>query len=146
MALNSQLDICVSGGCDGVVVIHSLRAGRRLRVIRMAEAQIANVVAVSSVGAIYVHTRGDSALRKFSCNAELLHTTTVESALVEIVLSADGRLVISTDAEGAVCVRAGGDLSTLHALDKMGAVSLALLDQTLVIGCTDGQTRVVTVA
>ena len=79
VALNSQLDICVSGGCDGVVVIHSLRAGRRLRVIRMAEAQIANVVAVSSVGAIYVHTRGDSALRKFSCNAELLHTTIPET-------------------------------------------------------------------
>ena len=54
--------------------------------------------------------------------------------------------MISTDAEGAVCVRAGGDLATLHALDKMGAVSLALLDQTLVIGCSDGQTRVVTVA
>ena len=54
VALNSQLDICVSGGCDGVVVLHSLRAGRRLRVLRMAEAEIPNVIAVSSVGAIFV--------------------------------------------------------------------------------------------
>ena len=34
-----------------------------------------------------MHTRGDGALRKFSCSTQLLHTTTVESALVEIVLS-----------------------------------------------------------
>ena len=37
VAVQSELDICVSGGCDGRVVLHSLRSGNRLRVLSMAQ-------------------------------------------------------------------------------------------------------------
>ena len=35
---------------------------------------------------------------------------------------------------------------TLHALDKMGAVAMCVLPDMVIVGCTDGCTRVVTLS
>ena len=64
---------------------------------------------------MYVHTRSDLKLYKFSTNAVPLFEVELESALLEISLSADARLLLSTDAEGAVCIRAAGDLQVRSA-------------------------------
>lgn len=159
IAVNSAMDVVVSGSKDGTMIVHELKRGRYIRTISLPSRSVVSLLELSTLGDIVALCREDMRLYRYSINGRLLKSVDVSAerpaVMMPYYLRGYGELLISGGERGSVfvrsfdeCVRGSWVVSDVCSLTvalrrpivKQGIVDMDLApDQKhLLIGCEDG--------
>jgi WD40 repeat protein len=116
VAVNSNLDVVVSGSRDGTCIIHTLRAGRYVRTIIPPDRAPVRWIGISCTGVIVTYSLLDFMLHSFSINGTHLSSVDAGERLYALLFSEDGQFLLSGGDRKQVVVRSMVDLSTYHKL------------------------------
>ena len=161
VAASAELDLVASGGADGAVLLHTLRAGRHLRTIvpprsngsnaprRGTPSWVCLVEANASTARVLVYCSDQLSLSSHGVNAASnappLATANAAERLHALVVTRDGRFLVSGGEKGAAVVRCVHDLSVWARYDGPGPAITSLRvtpEECLVAGMADGRLAV----
>ena len=143
IAASSLLDIIVSGSKDGILAVHCISDGRRIRVWSYPNKAAPSLISLSKAGDIFVVSNVSHTLHMFSVNGATigsadLHTRNVAS----VVVTVDSQHVLLAGDDRIVAVRSTSDLRVVkhHVIDEHhGAICCMELGfDHLICGMEDG--------
>ena len=161
-AVSAELDLVASGGADGAVLLHALRAGRFLRAVRRGMGRggertsggvpswVALLEGKIGTARVLVYCADALSLNSFGVNASTADAPALASAsLAEranaLCVTPDERFLALAQEKGSVAVRSTHDLSPWARLEGPGPAVTAIrvaADDVFVGGLRDGRIAV----
>ncbi|KAF0852430.1 conserved mitochondrial BEACH domain-containing protein [Andalucia godoyi] len=142
VAVNEELDLVVSGSEDGSLMLHSLIKGRYIRSLYHPNRCAVDLLAVSRNGDIVFYSKLDFCMFAYSINGQLLKAEDAGECLHAIVLSDDGRYVLTGGISKVLTIRRLHNLEVVYRFPSIDKVITSLevsADQRYVfIGTSEG--------
>jgi len=151
VAVNSDLDIVVSGSKDGSCIIHTARKGRYVRSIYPAghdpnegTCQLISMrwIGISSEGYIVTYSLTDLMLHLFTINGRHLTSVDTNERLYAMMFSSDGQHLVTGGDRKIVMIRTVHDLKVIHRFKAVGSVIRSIAttpnEQHLLVGLQTG--------
>jgi hypothetical protein len=142
LAVNVELDLCVSGSKDGTCMLHTVRQGGYVRSIYHPSGLAVTLLALASDGRIVMYSAGDLVVRMFTVNARPLATSVAVERLSDMRVTADAQHLVSGGVQGAIVVRRMADLSVVYryrAKSNIHCLTLATPERQVLVGLGDGK-------
>jgi hypothetical protein len=95
VAINPDLDVCVSGSRGGSVLVHTLRKGKLLRTLDIPTSGRIAILAVTASG--YIIVCNDTTIHLFTVNGVLVATVNTTALLAAVKCSPDGRYLYAAE-------------------------------------------------
>ena len=172
VAASSELDLVVSGGADGAVLLHALRAGRHLRFVRTGRGMPGSSIGSSTTDKQSIDTHGTpswvhlldakvSTARvlvysgdalcltshgiNVPCDSEPLACAILTEKINTLCVTYDERFLVLGSGKGSVAVRTAHDLAPWARLDGVGCAITAVTvteEDCVLGGLQDGRIAV----
>lgn len=142
VAINQDLDICVTGSKDATINIHSLHQARFIRSFRHPNRCVVHKILVSNQGDILIYSSGDNALHLFSINGAFLCSKNTDDLVNCIRITSNSKYAIT--AGGKLIIRKLYNLEPVYSynLSSNGSITsmeLSKNEQLLVAALTDNK-------
>jgi WD40 repeat protein len=113
VAVNEELDVILSGSEDGSCMLHSLIKGRYIRSLYHPNRCSIDLASLSCHGDIVFYSKEDFYMFSYSINGQLLRAVDTSELITSIVISADGRYVLTAGHGRHVTLRRLHDLEVI---------------------------------
>jgi len=118
VAVDTGLDVCISGSKDGTCIVHNLQEGVYVRSIYHPSDLPITLVALSSLGYVVFYSKQDLMLYVFDINGNELMRYDVPERLEQIFVPPSGRHVITCGQDNSLCIR------EIHSMKLLQRVAL----------------------
>lgn len=146
VAVSHELDAVVSGGGNGLVLVHSLGTGACCRAFSLPGNVAPDLLSlVPESGQIVLHSYADLAVHLATLTGRLLVSHEVFDRLADMRVAAGGRLLLTAGSSGRVMLRWLHSLGRVMVFDaEMGPITALHVskDQTFVAGFQSGSLAV----
>jgi len=140
LAVNRELDICISGSKDGTCIIHNLRSRKYLRTIRNPQSKPFTMAAIAN-NHIILYSRAALTLYLYTVNGQRLKSTDALEHLSHFVAMRTSEYIISGGKKKNIVIRDFFTLETKEKIDVDGVVtfiSATSNEQHLLVGLKGG--------
>lgn len=142
VAVSHELDAVVSGGGNGLVLVHSLGTGACCRAFSLPGNVAPDLLSlVPESGQIVLHSYADLAVHLATLTGRLLVSHEVFDRLADMRVAAGGRLLLTAGSSGRIMLRWLHSLGRVMVFDaEMGPITTLQVskDQTFVAGFQSG--------
>jgi len=126
VAVNCELDVVVSGGNDGSILLHTLRTGTFVWSANPVKGRVSTINISPVNGLITIYSQARFTLAVLSINGKILQSTSVHDRLSDMFISRDGQYLV-TSGSNAVVFRTLPDLKFAHKVSTSHPVSCMCL-------------------
>ena len=143
VCINVELDIAVSGGKDGRVIVHSLRKGMYVRSLKGGSNKPVTLVRVNG-DKIVTYTASDLTVRVYGLNGMVLSSFETKERLSCLTVSREGKYLVMGGQQGVSCRDARSLEGVYRVSTEVGVCSLVLAndEKNLLVGLENGKLMV----
>ena len=140
VCISVELDVAVSGGKDGRVIVHSLRKGMYVRSMRGGSHRPVTLVGVNG-DKIVTYTASDLTVRVFGLNGMVLSSFETKERLRCLVVSREGKYLLMGGQQGVTCRDANSLEVVCRESTEVGVSSLVLANEekNVLVGLENGR-------